>query len=422
MDYYQYQLSTYSPVDPHSPVLNETQEEADLALPASNLLIQAVKLKTSDQVFELYLGQFLRRYFVDPIYLLGILANIVVVWVWSSESEYHPTTYLFKALAVSDGISLMCNTLYRFMYGNKGFFRDFFIHAFIKGAEKIGALITLLLAVVRVIRVFFPLRAEKLLSRRRMTVVLAGFTLWSLTLDFLVRYLKFDQHIDQYKTYLLIDRYLGSMLTLIGGSSLQVILMIAVTWRVLRPVRVESSALRPAVSFQQDKAKARRLVYTVFAMSVFTFIPNVVMHLILKLFIDKIKPGEGRVFIYYRKVYTPVFTLMRRVNESVNVFLYYFFIGKFKALLLKKLRESRVSITSPSFYADSGSSLPEGMTMSTDPDGDKIIIRKEAANDVSKSIIAACSFETTEEAAEISSSAAPTGLKEESGSVNTYIT
>ena len=397
----------------------ETQEEADLDLPR---LAQAKGPEThfaslTDIQWSLYVSDLIGRYGHAPIKVIGLLANIVVLWVWSAESTYHTTTYLFKVLAITDSVSLSSSLIYEVVIGK--FLRGEILYVLIHGLRKVAVQITMLLAVARVITVFFPLRSERLLSRFRLNIVLAGFILWTLGAQMTENYFRSSGRMSE---LLMFNTYVTVPFCVMIPSALQVILMTVVTWKVWRSSRVVSSSNRPVVSFQQDKHTARRMVYTVFTMCIFTFIAYFVGTCI-KTFVESRPPGDKLIYPFRQIIYTSD-GLLIVINSSVNVLLYYFFIGRFKVLFMKKLRGSQHSFNfkSPSFYSASGPSLPEGVTMTTDPDQYNVIIREEAGGDATKSIMPACSFEKTEDETEIQSSAAPTGLKEDSGSVNTYIT
>ena len=256
MDYYTY-LS-----DP------ETQEEVDLDFP------EGVQQKhyfdpRHHSEYAVCVYKLMLWYCNIPTSVLGTVGNILVLWVWSSEFAYHPTFYLFKALAVSDILSLVFFVINECVSRSELFLRIVLLPGMVRGNRKIGVLITMLLSVVRVIKVFFPLRSEQLLSRVRMKVVLAGFTLWGLSEQLLENYLR---SIDS-DLLSKVNSYAGDRLSLIVPSALQIICMTVVTCRVWRFFRVDqSSSQRQAVSCQQGKNKDRQLVYSVFAMCVFTFL------------------------------------------------------------------------------------------------------------------------------------------------------
>ena len=121
----------------------------------------------------------LKRFVTLPIVILGVFANLVIMWVWSSEVGSHPTTYLLKALAVADILALV--TLLAFFPVEGTFIKDIVLYTLARATIQIGVQITMLLAIVRFIEVFFPLHSEQLLTRFRLKIVLAGFAVWSLT-------------------------------------------------------------------------------------------------------------------------------------------------------------------------------------------------------------------------------------------------
>ena len=398
-----------------SPVPDMKEEHfMDLGLTAIGEKKEEMCVEPYDHACALFVSGMLVRYAVYHVCFFGLLANIVVLWVWSSELAYRPTTYLFKALAVSDILSLVSLIIGHIM--PRRFFTATLFCWLNQATRMVGVQITLLLAVARVIRVFLPLRSEQLLPRVRLKAVLVGFVLWSLSVQLVENYLR----TAQLTTALgIVDLYFGDGLGFIAPSVLQVTLMLAVMCRVWRSVRVESPpSHRPAVAFQQETHKARRLCYTVFTMSVFTFLAYG-LGFGVATFIKR-RSTKDDVLSKYRLVVLSTVGLMCVINSTVNVFIYYVFTGKFKAVLVKKLRGGRQSFKSPSFFF-SGTALPGGQNGTTNPDGAKIVIHEEVSKDVTKSKLPACSFEKTAGDAEIPPSTARKGVKEESGSFKSYI-
>ena len=357
------------------------------------------------------------KYFISlPIDILGIPANLVIMWVWSSELGYHPTTYLFRAQALADTLALVSAIVFLLVEGT--FIRDIVVYTVSKITVQVGVQITMLLAIVRLIKVFFPLYSEQLLTSFRVKFVLAGFIVWSLSAMHFVNYLR----VRESKHYVTASFIFDVTLSSIVPAGLQLILMIMVTWRA-RSVfgRIEPATDHGrAVSFQQDNQKARRLVYTVSAMCVFTFIPYFVG---AYFFIFIRRSSVGQKLLPYRHLIHAIFGVFRHINSSINIVLYFFFIIKFKALLYKKLRKIRQNCKSRKFFFSfSGSTLPEGQTMTTSPDGDKIIIDKELPEDATGRKLPACSFKNTADEKVTESSTARAPLTEIPSAFDTYIT
>lgn len=345
-----------------------------------------------------------------PVSVLGILANIVVMWAWSSEIGYHPSTYLFKAQALVDTISM---TTYLIKQSIKGtFVSDILFFSLANATGKMGVQITMVLAAVRVIKVFFPFRSEKLLSRFRIKLVLAGIAVLNFSFVYLANYLR----IVESRYYLPVSQYLGSAFSILIPAMIQLIFMAVVTWKVWRTFRIEPSPTQCAVPFQQEKQKTRRLVYTVLSMCVLTFIADFFGRCFI-LFIESRSIRINRPLQPYRLAIYASLGIFGTLNTSVNIVFYYLFITKFKILLHKRLRE--IQQKSRSFLPSSGlSTLPEGQTVTVSTDRQKPFMRKKLSEDVTESKLPACSFERTPSEPEIQSSVAP----KQSSSYDTYIT
>ena len=325
-------------------------------------------------------------YYFFPTAVLGILANLVVLWVWSSEPGYHPTSYLFKAQALTDSLVILSALVRQFISGI--LMEDIVIYSVLRAFVYLAVQVTMLLAVSRVIKVFFCLRSHKLLSRFRMNLVLAGLAVFNLTITHLSSYWRIAFEAHWYRTYLVAV----PAVTVFIPAALQIVLMIAVTWRVWRSFRIKpiSTLSRLAVSFQEDKHKTRRLVYTVFVMCVFTFIAYFVPSTALLLV------SRSTYRLSHMLAFIQIIKVACLINLSINIVLYYFFIVKFKGLLHKKIRTIRQQLTSLSFFRFSSSTestVSERHNMTTHP-GDSVITPPTP----------------------------PRGLKEGSGSSNTYIT
>ena len=290
---------------------------------------------------------------VFPIAMLSIPANLAVLWVWSSEPGYNPTTYLFKAQALTDGLHVIFVLVGSSLRAS--FVRDIVFFAVKRAFIALAVQVTMLLAVARVIKLFSPFHSEKRLSRFRMKLVLAGLVVFNITMTHL-----WTIAVDGGWITIYCDTY--HLVAVFIPATLQMVLMTAVAWRAWRSVRIQpsSSTRRPRVSFQQDRREARRILYTVFTMCVFTFLTYFASAIVLGIIV----PHTGLKF--YRFGITASFGLIGAINVNVNFVLYYFFLATFKALLIKKFRNMRQNIVSrTSFFSSSpeSSSLPEGPTM-----------------------------------------------------------
>ena len=292
-----------------------------------------------------------------PICVFGTLANLLVMWVWSSETGYHPTSYLFKVLALVDTLVLVSYVVSHAVEGT--FVHELFFFPLVHACRQIGVQITMLLAVVRVVGIFFPLHSKSLFSRFRMRLVLTGFTLWDISMQAFTSYLR---EVNS-SHYLRLNQIAGEVLGLLVPAALQIVLMTVVMWRVWRSFRITPAIDRPAVAPQQDGDKTRRLVYTVFAMCLLTFISYFVgggVELILENRSDLV----DKAVLPYRLVIYRGFETICTVNSSVNI-VFYYFIGKFKAILFNKMRRIGYILSQDSFSDPPLNSRQQGATVAT---------------------------------------------------------
>ena len=343
-------------------------------------------IQEEDAEISVCAARVLLYFVIVPIIALGIPANLVVLWVWSSQPGYHPTTYLFKAQALTDFLTVIFTLIWSFQRDT--LMKVVVVYSLAQTFEQMGVQITMLLAVARAIKVFHPLHSQKLLSRFRIKLVLAGFAVFNLTLSQLGSYWIIAEELE------LIALYTVTVppLTLFIPATLQTICMTAVVWGVWRSFRIRPSSDRRTVSFQLDKDKARRVVYTVFVMCVFTFIAHVVGAVVL---VFANASGKGTVLNSYVILIRASFIIASAINVSINIVIYYFFIVQFKALLIQKYWNIRHNLVSRSNFFSSSTDITvaEGHNMATNP-RDSVI----------------------------PPSTPPTVLKEGSGSFNTSIT
>ena len=347
-------------------------------------------------------------YFVHiPLCVLGTSANIVVMWVWSSEREYYPTTYLFKAQALADCLFMIMYILWRSVSGT--FVRDILFLSATTAMGKMAVQITMLLAVVRLISVFFPFRSERLLSHLRIKLVLAGFGVWDFTLSHYAHYLR----ITGSKTYQPVSQIGGNLFSVFIPAVIQITVMAGVVWKVCRMFRIDPSQSRQgAESFQQDEWKPRRLLYTVLSMCVSTFIAHVVGRCII-FFLTFDRLHRNASLQTHRLVVYASVSILIIINSSINIVFYSLFVTRFKVLLFKKLRKCRHNALSQNVSA--GLTLPEDLSILN---GDKTVFQAGLPVSFAESKAPACSWEKTVDKTTVQSSASHQGVS----SFDTYIT
>ena len=319
------------------------------------------------------------KYFVAfPITILGIPANIVVIWVWSLELEYHPTSFLFRAQALTDTLTLVAWMVLLLVHGT--FLRDIIVFSVARATRQMGVQITMFLAVIRVIKLILPHSSTHLLSPFRIKVVLAGIAVWNITTMHLVSYFLVTGSQYYYTT----NQLFGNIINTVIPAGLQLILMVTVTWRVWRTYSRFKADQGEAVRSQQDnkgQKSVRRVVYTVFAMCVLTFIAYFVGWCAFLFFEQQMygaQLGEP-----YRLVVYSIFTTIGDINSSVNIVFYYFFISRFQVLLSKRLGKIRQKWLSLHVsFSVSWSSSHMIPNTAHNPDGDTDMTRSEVSEDV----------------------------------------
>ena len=343
-------------------------------------------------------------YFVHvPLCVLGTSANIVVMWVWSSEREYYPTTYLFKAQALADCLFMITYILWQAVSGT--FVRDILFLSATTAMGEMGVQITMLLAVVRLINLFFPFQFERLLSRLRLKLVLGGFAVWDITLSHYAHYLR----ITGSKNYRLVNMIGGELVSVFIPAVIQISVVAVVVWKAWRMFRIEPSQSRQgAEPFQQDQWKARRLLYTVLSMCVSTFIAHVVGKFIILILTSERLHMNVHLQSHRLVVYASV-SILVFIDTSINIVFYSLFVTRFKVLLIKKLRKCRQKALSQSISA--GLTLPEDLSI---PDGVKTFFQANLPVSSTESKVPACSWEKTV----VQTSASHQGIS----SFDTYIT
>ena len=83
------------------------------------------------------------------------------------------------------------------------------------------------------------------------------------------------------------------------------------------------------------------------------------------------------------------------INSTINIVFYSLFVTRFKVLLFKKLKKCQRIFKSQSVIVSSGSALPEGQSMTTNPDGEKTVFQTDLPGGSTQSKVPACSWEKT---------------------------
>ena len=114
----------------------------------------------------------------------GIVGNVVSLWVWQAQRSFNVTTFLFKSLSVWDTIFLVGAVA----YSSKtvlNWFIYFFVWYFGNLAQLLSVHTTLLIAICRWIAMRYPLKARKLLTRKRVSISCVVLFFWCAVLEVL---------------------------------------------------------------------------------------------------------------------------------------------------------------------------------------------------------------------------------------------
>ena len=395
--------------------MDDTDDHVELEVGESNLQETLCRregsfIYDSDATVAVCANRAITAFVITPVNILGILGNLMVMWVWSLELGYHPTTYLFKALALADTLALLVWALRVLVL--ETFFKNVILHPVSLACRRMGVQITMLLAIVRFISLFFPFRSEQLLTRFRINSVLAGFIVWNLSVYHVANYLRLVES----ARYPKVRQIVTSIISTSIPAGLQLILMIAVTckvWRVFKRVQPSTTDHGRAVLSRQNFQIARQFAFTVFAMCVLTFtsyfVPAYVFVFIQRSRVEG-KPAPYRLLLH------AIFGAIGAINSSINIVFYVCFIVRFRDLLFKKLRKIRQNFQCRCFFFSFlESTFSRKQTITTSPDGDEVIIHKESPEDATGSKLPACSFIKTVDDTDTKSCAAR-------ASFDTYVT
>ncbi|KAK7099403.1 hypothetical protein V1264_003546 [Littorina saxatilis] len=308
---------------------------------------------------------------IMPIQFIGIICNVIVLWVWSAERVYVSSTYLFKALAVSDILFLLFNFCFSvFWYPgythDKVLFGAVFFSIMAFGNNKNSLLIILVLATSRVIKAFFPLHARRLLVKSRMRIVLICCLIYSIGLQTIIDTLLvyFPRNSP---TAIKLKPFMWSVMGHALPASLQIVLMLAVACKVLRQRAILAPLVVDLLSRQRSEENSktkvgkdpyfpiltdsRQFVHVVFAICFTSFLTYVLPASTIFL-IKKNDQAKRKAIV--------IAVVLSSINSSVNI-IFYMLIHRFRYLfadntvrLLQKVGVSTTFTTSPELVEAAG--------------------------------------------------------------------
>ncbi|KAK7492225.1 hypothetical protein BaRGS_00016522 [Batillaria attramentaria] len=288
---------------------------------------------------------------VIPVCVLGIIGNVIMLWVWMGGTTFSPTTFLIKYIALCDALFLVANIVADGADLAGDLVLERISREFTYPLLIISLHVSMAAAVVRCVILYRPLRAQASLTRRRTVVTCVCITLWSLLLGTLVVLFGICQPIHgNYQAYGICPTDLKKVMDtdamwlflLVMYGCLPVLVM--AVCNVAMVVKIQrDSGLASSLSQQS----ARRLTIGIICMtstSLLAFPAHSVM----------------LVVIYYRRaaadisIWTYVLCLgigniLVVLNSSVNVIYWAVFATEFRHLFAKKFRKLRGRATTDDY-------------------------------------------------------------------------
>ena len=284
----------------------------------------------SHEEYNSAVAQFVFRFLIPTVALIGVCGNVVVLVVWSAERAFNPTTFLMKCLAVSDIALLLV-------------FQPYYIIQVLESPTCVSALFycrmvsahtTLGVVVTRWVAVHKPLRVHSLLTKRRVVGGYVLVLLWCL-IPFIVILLIFSGTIDGISFFTAVNMieavYLVLPILLLVGLNMSQVY-------TLCSHRHSSSLGRQQ---QQQVARAARssqlqqLVKAVLCLSVTTVLAyplGVVCRLLLNVSTETVDHlCKGCFYAWLMASFLP-----EVINSSINIIYYSMFVSRFRRLCRRR--------------------------------------------------------------------------------------
>ncbi|KAK7474134.1 hypothetical protein BaRGS_00034594 [Batillaria attramentaria] len=257
-----------------------------------------------------------------PVTSLGIIGNVLVLWVWQADSSFIPATFFIKYLATCD-LLFSASTFVKIF----DFMPVVVVSSFTTFFIKMSVHVTLALAVSRCVAVYRPLRVTLILSRRRVIVVSVVIACWCFLLQGLQlcsRYvILFGDDYDKRSILAICFLFLSYCLPLLPMVGCNVALLCKV---YRRDVTSHMSHDQARASRQQT----RRLTLGVVCITT----TSVLAYPVIFSVITPIRWKQPAYLVTFNIIASCVSNLLIGINSSINVIYYVIFASEFRRLLV----------------------------------------------------------------------------------------
>jgi hypothetical protein len=125
---------------------------------------------------------------IVPVCVVGCAVKMVELWVWSTDPDFHPTVYCFKAMAVVTGLKRVCIVCLLFANLPAPLLVPQCLELSVYGCHSAGAHLVLLVTAVRFVRTFCSRRRQKhLLSLSVIRFAVSFILVMSMATEFLLK-------------------------------------------------------------------------------------------------------------------------------------------------------------------------------------------------------------------------------------------
>ncbi|KAK7113517.1 hypothetical protein V1264_012790 [Littorina saxatilis] len=278
-------------------------------------------------------------YVTTPVATIGVVLNLLQLWIWSLQQEFIAAFFLFKVLAVFDILYALNFLLWFWQWEGK--LRIAWEPVYFMWQVALVNT-TLLLAITRWTAVFFPMRYKAIVTPFRLRLGVGSIVMVSL-LTLCLHLFDLKPELLGEKGHDIMDTMLLETL-LTAPMVIQAVLcasLVRRTWDHYH--QLESIVTNPSHR-RRSRGKARRTTLTVVCISLTSFL---------------IYPGCTQILIYFNL--TPdrttqakesevvaVINLLQIINSSINFFFYLAFMPEFRRIAQQRVDNISTRSTSTS--------------------------------------------------------------------------